>query len=159
MTSVPASRSSIPLNGSRFLGFSFPSHISPHSPQSHREFALCSPRTSQTCRVTARLGNGGWRSGIAGSCPSMTWFSDFSACQLDSLFPWLYQCCGTLAKCLDDYRIRIIAELGRYKKSEVMARRISQLLLALLCSAVSADEVLKPCGEAYYQASQVGDIH
>jgi hypothetical protein len=55
---------------------------------------------------------------------------------------------------------RIIAELGRYRLFEDMARRIGQLVLALLsCSAILAntpvDEALKPCGDAYYYPSKV----
>jgi len=99
----------------------------------------------------------------------MTWFSGFAACQPDSLSSWLYQGYGTLVRCLLDecllvHWIRTIAQLGRYTKSELMARRISQLVLALLpCGAVLADgpvdQALKPCGEAYYYASQVQGLY
>ncbi len=52
------------------------------------------------------------------------------------------------------------AELSRYKLVDHMARRIGQLVLALLpCTAVLAavpvDPNLKPCGDAYYYPSKV----
>ena len=55
------------------------------------------------------------------------------------------------------------AELSRYKLVDHMARRIGQLVLALLpCTAVLADVPvdpnLKPCGDAYYYPSKVDHI-
>ena len=55
------------------------------------------------------------------------------------------------------------AQLSRYKLVDHMARRIDQLVLALLpCTAVLAavpvDPNLKPCGDAYYYPSKVNHI-
>jgi hypothetical protein len=52
------------------------------------------------------------------------------------------------------------AELGRYVLFDLMARRLGQLVLALLpygavLANTPADEALKPCGEAYYYPSKV----
>jgi hypothetical protein len=87
----------------------------------------------------------------------MTWDSEIAACQPVALIRGLYQGYGPLG---DGYGTRVIAELGRYVLFDAMARRLGQLVLALLpygavLANTPADEALKPCGEAYYYPSKV----
>jgi hypothetical protein len=87
----------------------------------------------------------------------MTWDLDVAACQSVAIIRCLYQGCGLLGGA---HWTQTVDDLGRCVKCEAMARRIGQLVFALIpCGVVWAntlvDEVLKPCGEAYYYPSKV----
>jgi hypothetical protein len=110
--------------------------------------------------MTARLGNGLGRSGIALSPASMTWSLDIAGCRPATIIRCLYQGFETLVKGRDICGIFSVAEQGLKFESKAMARRLGQLVLGLLpCSAVLAnvpvDAALKPCGDAYYYPSKV----